>query len=178
MAFPIQRVMPRCFFVSVCPQYRQMSHPVRRKIIFCLSEVQKSDVLFMKKLSYSSRHLGDYFHLNLSEAKQLIWPSLRTEGGGGRGRRLQIQGGSYRAQILILHLLELGVSVASAQLHISQNHLEHGVVNGLREMHVKLIHRRLRRKERDRKRMSRTLCHEPSPAWKQQEVVYQCIFCS
>lgn len=43
---------------------------------------------------------------------------------------------SYRAEILVLHLLELSISIASAQLHVSQNHLEDGVVDGLGEVHV------------------------------------------
>lgn len=52
---------------------------------------------------------------------------------------------SYRAEILVLHLLELSISIAGAQLHVSQNHLEDGVVDGLGEVHVELIHSSLQR---------------------------------
>lgn len=46
----------------------------------------------------------------------------------------------YRAQVLVLHLLELGISIASTQLNISQHHLEHCVVDGLCEVHMQLVH--------------------------------------
>lgn len=62
-------------------------------------------------------------------------------------RDCKMQQRSYRAQILVLHLLEFCVSVASTQLHISQHHLEHSVVNSLGEVHVELIHRRLKREK-------------------------------
>lgn len=54
----------------------------------------------------------------------------------------------HRAQVLVLHLLELGISVAGTQLHISQHHLEHRVVDGLGEVHVQLVHGSLQREER------------------------------
>lgn len=54
---------------------------------------------------------------------------------------------AYRAKVLVLHLLELGVGVAGAQLYISQHHLEDSVVDGLSEVHVQLIHGRLGRKK-------------------------------
>lgn len=62
----------------------------------------------------------------------------------------QKQGGShentsYRAEILVLHLLELSISIACAQLHVSQNNLEDGVVDGLGEVHVQLVHSSLQR---------------------------------
>jgi len=47
---------------------------------------------------------------------------------------------AYRAEVLVLHLLELGVGVPGTQLHVAQHHLEHRVVNGLREVHVQLVH--------------------------------------
>lgn len=62
--------------------------------------------------------------------------------------------GAYRAKIPVLHLLKLGVGIASAQLHVSQNHLEDSVVDGLREVHVQLVHGSLGRsgiKETDEK---------------------------
>lgn len=59
---------------------------------------------------------------------------------------------AYRTEILILHLLELSVSIASTQLHIAQDNLEHGVVNGLSEVHVKLIHSSLERTGRKTER--------------------------
>lgn len=55
------------------------------------------------------------------------------------------KGKKYRAEVSVLHLLELGVGVASAQLHVAQHHLEDGVVDGLGEVHVELVHRRLQR---------------------------------
>lgn len=147
-AFPFQRAMHRCFFVSVCSKYRQMCHLVRRKIISCLTEVQKSEEVFMKKLNDSWNHLGDYFQ-RCEEAHNLSpFTNARVEKEGG----CKVQCGSYRAQILILHLLEFGVCVASTQLHISQHHLEHSVVNGLGKVHVKLVHSRLKREKGQRKR--------------------------
>lgn len=58
---------------------------------------------------------------------------------------LQTQSCPYRAQVLILHLLELGVRVASTQLNIPQDDLEHCVVDSLGEVHVQLIHSSLKR---------------------------------
>lgn len=87
-AFSFQRVMHRCFFVSVCSHCRQMCHPVRGKIIFCLSGVQKSDELFVKTLSHSWSHLGDYLHPSLCGAKQLIWPPFRNNSVGGKRLRI------------------------------------------------------------------------------------------
>lgn len=52
----------------------------------------------------------------------------------------------HRAQVFVLHLLELCVSVPRTQLHISQHHLENSVVYGLGEVHVQLIHCSLQRK--------------------------------
>lgn len=51
----------------------------------------------------------------------------------------------YRAQVLVLHLLKLGVGVAGTELHVPQHHLEHGVVDGLGEVHVQLVHGGLQR---------------------------------
>lgn len=156
-AFPFHRVVCHCFFVSGCSQYRQIFHSVWRKIIFCLSEVQESTDLFMKKLNYSWSHLGDYFQLHRCGMKRLIWPPSPLF--------YLFIWGSYRAQILVLHLLEFGVSVASTQLHISQNHLEHSVVNSLGEVHVKLIHRCLKReKGKQKKRIIRITWLRPSAA--------------
>lgn len=57
---------------------------------------------------------------------------------------------AYRAKVLVLHFLELGVGVSGAQLYISQHHLEDSVVDGLGEVHVQLIHSRLGRKRKNR----------------------------
>ncbi len=57
---------------------------------------------------------------------------------------------AYRAKVLVLHLLKLGVGVACAQLYVSQHHLEDSVVDGLSEVHVQLIHGRLGRKRKNR----------------------------
>lgn len=65
-------------------------------------------------------------------------------GGGWTGKW------AYRAKVLVLHFLELGIGVAGAQLYISQHHLEDSVVDGLGEVHVQLIHGRLRRKKKNR----------------------------
>lgn len=66
---------------------------------------------------------------------------------------------AYRAKVLVLHLLELGVGVAGAQLYVSQHHLEDSVVDGLSEVHVQLIHGRLGRKKKNRVMMGH-LCEE------------------
>lgn len=73
----------------------------------------------------------------------LLWPPSYRRTDGDRENRTCTRSTSHRAKILVLHLLELGVGVAGAQFHVPQNHLEHGVVDGLGEVHVQLVHRRL-----------------------------------
>lgn len=68
-------------------------------------------------------------------------PAIDRQMATGRTTRA-----SYRAKILVLHLLELSISVAGAQFHVSQNHLEDSVVDGLGEVHVQLVHSSLQTK--------------------------------
>lgn len=70
----------------------------------------------------------------------------RQMASGRTARAYGIRSTSYRAKILVLHLLELSISVAGAQFHISQNHLEYSVVDGLGEVHVQLVHSSLQTK--------------------------------
>lgn len=86
------------------------------------------------------------FLLPCDAGLNLLWlPSCRQT-DGDRENHTCILNTSYRAKILVLHLLELSISVASAQFHISQNHLEYGVVDGLGEVHVQLVHSSLQTK--------------------------------
>lgn len=74
----------------------------------------------------------------------------------------------YRAQVFVLHLLELGIGVAGTQLHISQHHLEHCVVDGLGEVHVQLVHSSLQREKRTKHTVTKTIrsgCHRHMPVW-------------
>lgn len=73
----------------------------------------------------------------------------------------------YRAQVLVLHFLELGISVAGTQLHISQHHLEHSVVDGLGEVHVQLVHSGLQREPKTHTVMKTIMsrCHCHLPVW-------------
>lgn len=86
------------------------------------------------------------FLLPCDAALNLLWLPSYRQTDGDRENRTCIQSTSYRAKILVLHLLELSISVAGAQFHISQNHLEYSVVDGLGEVHVQLVHSSLQTK--------------------------------
>lgn len=47
---------------------------------------------------------------------------------------------AHRTEIFVLQLLEFCICVSRTQLHIAEHNLEHGVVNGLSEVHMKLVH--------------------------------------
>lgn len=82
----------------------------------------------------------------------------------------------YRTKILVLHLLELGIGIAGAQFHVPQNHLEHGVVDGLGEVHVQLVHSSLRRQPKSQKPFRGTkLCRCGSAKWWQQRNGASCF---